>query len=217
MYGLFLLFGVEGMPPAPFMPKNTREISRLKGYGKEFGTKAAGTVARYFRNQEDSRRKETVRDVLSMVFLKLYTDKSLKNTLEGKDLSFAEHYILRAVHNQALDVVRSEKKRKTEDVEDMLVEPASWDTIGDILPQAEQSEIIRDIKRVVGDERAEDVALYFQLMLDGYSDVEITKGRLLPYLREKEFQDDSRADGMLDKYKRKIREVLLKHDVQPPV
>jgi hypothetical protein len=140
----------------------------------------------------------------------LYSDSNLANTLKGVDLRDAENYVLKTVRNQAIDYIRRESIRKTEDIDTLVTDPHSWGNLDKLLPESEQDQILDEIRSSVGIDRAEDVALYFQLMLDGFSDVEITKGKMLPYLKDKEISE-GRADGMLDKYKRKIREVLVDH------
>lgn len=208
MYGLFLLYGVTDMPPAPFIPKNTKEISRLKGYGREFGARASGAVLRYFRN--DARRNEILQDVLSTVFMKLYADPNLESQLKGKSLSFAEHYVLKAVQNESIDQSRKEKIRKHDNFEDLVDQPGNWDNLGEMIPQSEQDQILNEIENSVSPLMSKDIGLYFKLILDGYSDAEITRGKMLPYMEDKTITPD-KADGRLYKYKKTIKDVLENH------
>lgn len=216
MYGLFLLYGVTDMPPAPFMPKNTREISRLKGYGREFGKKAYGAALRYFKNDSRTRsqsantREDLIQDVLSRVFLKLYSDTDLESKLRGQSLSYAENYTLSSVKTETLDTLRREKIRAHEAIDDIVEQPAAWDNLGDLIPRSEQQQIISELESSVSSDYAGDIGLYFQLILDGYSDAEITRGRMLPYLEDKDIPVN-RADSRLDKYKRTIKTVLEDH------
>jgi len=216
MYGLFLLYGVTDMPPAPFMPKNTREITRLKGYGLDFGKRARGAAFRYLKNdfrtrsQNSFTRDDAIEDVLSRVSLKLYSDKNFKNKIQGQSLSYAENYTLSAVKNETINTLRREKLREHDTLDDVVEQPSAWDNLGDLIPQSEQQQIITELESSVSSDYAEDIGLYFKLILDGYSDVEITRGRMLPYLEGKEFPDN-RADSRLDKYKRTIKNVLEQH------
>jgi hypothetical protein len=216
MYGLFLLYGVVDMPPAPFMPKNTREITRLKGYGREFGKRAFGTVFRYIKSDPRVRGNDTItrddliQDVLSRVFLKLYSDTTLESKLSGQSLSYAEHYTLSAVKTETIDTLRREKTRAHDSIDDVVEQPAAWDNLGDLIPEAEQKQIIDELEGSVSSNFAKDIGLYFKLILDGYSDVEITRGRMLPYLEDKEVTVD-KADGRLNKYKQTIKTVLEDH------
>lgn len=216
MYGLFLLYGVIEMPPAPFIPKNTREITRLKGYGREFGKRAFGTVFRFIksdprvRGQGTITRDDIIQDILSRVFLKLYSDTSLESKLRGQTLSYAEHYTLSAVKNETIDALRREKTRAHDSIDDIVEQPEAWDNLGDLLPESEQRKIIDELESSVSPNFSKDIGLYFQLILDGYSDVEITRGRMLPYLEDKDIPVD-KADGRLNKYKQTIRNVLVDH------
>lgn len=216
MYGLFLLYGVTGMPSAPFLPKDTREISRLKGYGRDFGKRAFGTVLRYiksnpqFRSRNDVTRDNFIEDILSKVFLKLYSDPSLEGKLRDQSLSYAENYALSAVKSETIDTLKFEKRREHEVIDEVVGQPAAWDNLGDLIPQEEQKKIIHELEGSVSSDYAEDIGLYFQLIMEGYSDVEITRGRMLPYLENKEVTPD-KADGRLWKYKQKIKTVLEDH------
>ena len=82
--------------------------------------------------------------------------------------------------------------------------------LGDLIPQAEQQQIIHELESSVSENFSEDIALYFQLILEGYSDAEITRGRMLPYLEAKDIPAD-RADSRLNKYKQTIKTVLEDH------
>jgi hypothetical protein len=204
------------MPPAPFIPKNTREISRLKGYGRDFGKRAFGTVFRYIKNDPRVRgnntitRDDIIQDVLSRVFLKLYSDTSLESKLRGQSLSYAENYTLSSVKNETLDALRREKIRAHDSIDDIVEQPAAWDNLSELIPPSEQQKIINELESSVSSTFAKDIGLYFQLILDGYSDVEITRGRMLPYLEDKEVTVD-KADGRLNKYKQTIKTVLEDH------
>lgn len=216
MYGLFLLYGVTGMPPAPFTPKNTREISRLKGYGRDFGKRAYGAALHFFKNDSRTRsqnaltRDDLIQDVLSRVFLKLYSDPSLEGKLRGQTLPYAENYTLSSVKTETIDSLRREKIRMHDSIDDIVERPAEWDSLGELIPRDEQQRIINELEHSVSSNFAEDIGLYFQLILDGYSDVEITKGRMLPYLEDKDIPTD-KADSRLNKYKQTIKTVLTDH------
>jgi hypothetical protein len=193
-YGLFLLYGVTGMPPAPFTPKNTREISdaRLKGYGRDFGRRAVGLAQLRLNGEADQ-----VEEALSYVSLQLLSN-SFKEGVYGKDLHEAERYVLGMVHHRALDQLRKEKKNPELPVEEVF-DSGSWDELGDLIPEREQEAILRKLET---QRSAPDLAQYFQLLLEGYNTNQIAQGQMLPV---------AKSQQALRRYQGLIKNVLRQH------
>ena len=82
--------------------------------------------------------RSSVDEVLSLAAMKLISNKSVENSIRGKDLHQAENYVLRSVQNQALDLLRSERVRRHEDITELLHEPGSWESLGELIPEREQ-------------------------------------------------------------------------------
>lgn len=204
IYGLFLLYGVEGMPEPPFMPKNTRDISRLRGYGGDFGKKAFNFALRLFK--ADSMKVERAQETLSLAFLKLFSDSSLEGKLKGKPLAYAENYVYLAVKSEAISLMRKERLRAHSDIEDLVQEPASWDNLGDLIPVSEQEALLRELERAVNPETFPDIVEYFRLLLDGHNTQEIAEDRLLPSLQAKPMSQQG-----LRRYEAVIKKVLERH------
>lgn len=200
-YGLFLMYGVTGMPEAPFIPKNTREISRLpKTYGSAFG-KRVEHVVRKFAHGNDA----DLEDLMAFMWSKLLTDNSLKSLISEKPLKEAENIVLRSAQNAAKDWLRYEGYRRHSDI-DELVNLGGWAKLDNILLETEKDKIMRDLERSVSDRLAPDLPLYFQLLLDGYSTEEIAKKQMLPSLKEKPMSPQA-----LSGYRKEIEKVLQKH------
>jgi type I site-specific restriction-modification system R (restriction) subunit len=206
MYGLFLLYGVEGMPTPPMMPKNTKDIDKLHGYGQEFGKKAYNFALRLFR--ADSMRVDRASETLSLTFMKLFSDPTLKGKLAGKPLAYAENYALSAVRSEAVGTMRKEKVREHSNIEDLVHEPASWDNLADMIPRAEQEELLKELERSVNSETFPDIVEYFQLLLEGHNTQEIARERLLPSLQKRE---QPMSQQGLRRYEDVIKRVLENH------
>ena len=203
IYGLFLLYGVENMPTPPAIPTSTRDFGKLKGYGREFGAKAFHYALKIF--SRDRFKDEKAQEVLSNTVLKLLSDSSLESKLAGKPLLYAENYVYKTIHSVAIDFMRRDRGTH-ENIEELIEEPASWDNLEDIIPQAELAQIINELERSVNLNNMPDIALYFQLLLEGHSTDEIAREKLLPSLQEKPMTQQG-----LRKYEAIIKNVLEKH------
>lgn len=204
IYGLFLLYGVEGMPPAPFIPKTTRDISRLRGYGKEFGQKAFNHALRLYK--ADAMKMERAGEALSMAYLKLFSDPNLANTLNGKPLAYAENYVYATIKSVAFSEMRKEKIRQHSDIEDMIQEPSTWGHFSDVIPVEEQDDLIRDLERSVNLNTFPDIVEYFKLLMNGYNTQEIARDSMLPSLQDKPMSQQG-----LRRYENVVKEVLERH------
>ena len=200
-YGLFHMYGVNGLPRTPVVPETIREIDKLPdGYGAEFGQKARRLAGKYLRDGDQ------VDEVLSLAAMKLISNKSVENSVRGKDLHQAENYVLRLVQNQALDLLRAEKVRRHDDIAELLMEPGSWEEVGNLIPEHEQETIKRELQEAVSPRIMPDLSLYFDLLLDGVSNKEIAEQRMLPSLRDRPMSQQALA-----KYRSKIKDVLRHH------
>ena len=200
-YGLFHLCGVNGLPRTPFVPKTIREIDRLPdGYGSTFGERARRDAVKYLRESDQ------VDEALSIVALKLISNKSVEQSVRGKSVDQAENYVLRMVQNQSLDMLRSEKTRRHEDINELLHEPGSWESLGELIPEREQEAIKRELEQAVSPRMMPDLPEYFELLLSGVSSKAIAEGRMLPSLRERPISQQALA-----KYRSKIKDVLRSH------
>ena len=204
MYGLFLLYGVEGMPTPPMMPKSTKDIDKLHGYGQDFGRKAYKFALSLFR--ADSMREDKAKEALTLAFMKLFSDSALKGKLAGESLSYAENYTLSAVRSESVGMMRKEKVREHSDIEDLVHEPASWDNLADMIPRSEQEALLKELERSVNLETFPDIVEYFQLLLEGHNTQEIARENLLPSLQQK-----SMSHQGLRRYEDIIKRVLEHH------
>lgn len=201
VYGIFLLHGVTGMPEASIVPKTTREIDRLpKGYGHDFGV-AARNLARKFFTEDDQ-----VDDLLAAVSLKVLSDSTLHRGITGKPLSEAKSYVFRAVANRARDMLRSQKVRRHDDLDDLVQDPSSWSALGDLIPAREQDQIRQELEAAVSARLLPDLPLYFDLLMDGFSNAEIANKRMLPSLKQRPMSQQGLA-----KYRDRLKAVLEKH------
>jgi len=201
-YGLFLMYGVTGMPETKIVPKNTREINKLpKTYGSRFGKRVEGVARKFVRGNDAD-----LEDLMAFMWSKLFTDQTLKDLVAGKPLDEAERIVMRSIQNVAKDWLRYEGRRRHEDIDEMVNAPGGMEQLNDVLLESEKEEIMSDLERAVSDRLAPDLPLYFQLLLEGYTNSEIADKQMLPSLK-----DSPMSHQALAKYRKKIEEVLLKH------
>jgi DNA-directed RNA polymerase specialized sigma24 family protein len=138
--------------------------------------------------------------------LKLLSNHSIEQSVRGKDVYQAENYVLRLVQNQALDLLRSQKVRRHEEISDVIEDPKSWQALGEIIPPREIDQLRRELERAVSPTLLPDLPLYFDLLLDGYSNKQIAEDKLLSSLKAKPMTQQGLA-----KYRDKIKDVLRGH------
>jgi len=192
------------MPTPPFIPKTTRDISRLKGYGKEFGQKAFNHALRLYK--ADSMKVERAGETLSMAYLKLFSDSNLKNTLKDKPLAYAENYVYATIKSVVFSEMRKEKLRSHSDIEDMVAEPSTWGHFSDVIPVEEQDDLIRDLERSVNLNTFPNIVEYFKLLMSGFTTQEIANKSLLPSLQDKPMSQQG-----LRRYEDVVKGVLERH------
>jgi len=200
-YGVFHLLGVEGLPRTPVVPKTVREIDRLPNdYGLEFGNRAQNIARKYLHDQDD------VEEVPSMVAMKLLSNESLRKNIKGKYIRDAQNYVLRAVQNLSVDFLRTQKAHRYEEITDLIREPGSRENLGDLIPEPEQQRIKQELEESVSPRLMPDLPIYFDLLLDGFSNKEIAERRLLPSLESRPISQQA-----MPKYRDKLKNVLRKH------
>lgn len=202
-YGIFLLSGVTGMPEAPFIPKTTRDISRLpRNYGVDFGKKAQAQAMKGAKgNETDSE------DILSQTWTKLLTSESIKSSLKDKSLKEAENIVLHTVYTTGLDFLKSKNRQRIDEVEGIIEQTeGDWGDLGEMLLEGEKKDLLRKMEKAVSPRVAPDLPLYFQLIMDGVSNKTILDEGMLPSLR-----DNPVSEITLYKYRNSIKDVLEKH------
>jgi len=201
-YGLFLLYGVVGMPRVDFIPKTIREIDKLpRELGRDFGYKCRNVAAKYLGGSDDAGE-----ELLSEVVVKLISSPDVKRVLNGEVLSRAESYVFKIIRNMAIDQLRKIHVRRHEDIDELIESPSHWDDLGKILTEREKDQLSMELKEAVSPQLLPDLPLYFQLMMEGYSNAEVAEQRMLPSLKEKPISQQALA-----KYRTKVRDVLERH------
>jgi len=201
-YGMFWLLGIEGLPRTPVLPATIKDIDRLpRGYGHDFGIRAQAVARKYLHDDEDA-----VEEVLSVVALKLATSESIRRAIADKRIRDAENYVLRTVQNQTLDYLRSNKVRRHQEISEMIEEPASWQDLAELIPEREQEGIREELERAMGPRLHRELPLYFDLLMDGFSNQQIANDRMLPSL-----QSQPMSQQALSKYRDRLKAVLRNH------
>jgi DNA-directed RNA polymerase specialized sigma24 family protein len=201
-YGLFMLYGVLGLPRVDVVPKTIRDIDKLpRDFGNEFGFKCRNTAAKYLRFADE------IEELLSSLVVKLISSDSVRKALDGEQLHRAESYVLTMIRHSAIEKLRSDKVRRHEDIAELIEEPSPhWDQLGHILTEREKDQLSIELEKAVSRRLLPDLPLYFQLMMEGYSNAEVAEQRMLPSLKEKPISQQALA-----KYRAKLKEVLERH------
>ena len=201
-YGMFWLLGIEGLPRTPVLPATIKDIDRLpRDYGRDFGIRAQAVARKYLRDDEDA-----VEEVQSVVALKLATSEPLRRAIADKRIRDAENYVLRTVQNQTLDYLRSDKVRRHQEISEMNEEPASWQDLAELIPEREQERIREELERAMGPRLHRELPLYFDLLMDGFSNQQIANDRMLPGL-----QSQPMSQQALSKYRDRLKAELRNH------
>jgi hypothetical protein len=192
MYGLFWVWGVEGLPPLPNPPTTLREISRVpKGYGAAFGRSVYGAVMSKLKSDD------MVSEVLSDFLLKVMSkDHELAAKLKGMPVKQAEAYIMVSVMHARVNQQRKNFRRKDkagpEDISDTQIEHVMEDPdrgeLKDLFPPDVMHSITKDIQSIFEKKNrpdiARDIPLYLQHMSNGIKDSDIIGRKMLPFLEE---------------------------------
>lgn len=156
VYSKFIQAGVQGLPDIKGTPalemaammKGPRAESKLpSGYGRNFGEKLYRTLLKKFRNPE------LVEEAISNTVVKLVSGQM--RVEEGVELPKAESFVITSAINAAMDLLRSRKRDKAdqmpmddEGVELDMVDPNSFQQIGDMLSPSEMRNMLREISLV---------------------------------------------------------------------
>jgi len=185
-YGLFLMHGVTGMPPAPFIPTNNRQISRLpSSYGKAYGTFIRSIIIRKLKTNSNS--SDAVEDILAIAWQKLVSPSAV-SAYSGKTLQEAEKYVNELVKNTVLSYLKYERRRRHEEYEEMTdaVSNGSWENLDTFLLESQKEAIVEGIQQKFRKQPdfAADIPKYISLLFEGYNPLEIWEGGLLPSLQK---------------------------------
>ena len=172
---LFIQSGIEGVQVPPKL--QARDPSKLTindivralpvGAGAALGRRALGLALKVTKDRNKAE------DVLGTVATKIIDGRAKLHP--GTSLSTAKSYILKAVSNTALDLLRAEQRRReaplvrNEGPEIDLADPRSL-TVLETLPRMTLRRVLHDVARV--HPRAE---AYLQSALQGLSKTEIAK------------------------------------------
>ena len=139
-YGVFLMNGVTGLPEAPFVPTNAKEIDKLpRGYGQEFGIAARNLARRFFADED------RVDELLASLSVALLSNATLHRGIARKPLGEARSYVFGMVANLARDMLRSQKVRRHEVLDDVIADPSSWASLANLIPESEQESIQEEL------------------------------------------------------------------------
>lgn len=115
-------------------------------------------------------------------------------------------YVYKVIGNQAKDVLRYQKVRQHQLLDEAVHDPSAWAALGRLIPERERDDIEDELKAAVSPRFVPDLTTYLNLLLDGYSNKEIAEKRLLPSLKEQPITHQALA-----KYRAKVKEVLERH------
>lgn len=223
-YGLFLMAGVTGMPtinghpPEVFEPESVQDIPHRipRGYGREFGAKVYRTLLKNFGGYVD-----IVEDIMSAGMLKvLNKENEFFSDLRGLPLARAEQILIVRLIRLGKDMVRKfdtqHGRLKSKPVDDegrdvieTIEDPNSWADLGEMIPERVIDNIQKDLAAKINPKVLPDLPLYFKLLMEGYTDAEILRDRMLPFLQG---SDKVMTQGnWVTTYKNKIKDVMERH------
>lgn len=221
MYAEFIKHGVTDMPDIGGQPAvawkerldkaGTRAGDMIpRGTGKDFAQKAWRVLLSQTKNSE------TTEEVMTLVIEKIIKNPNL---IKPETLRSAEGYIIQALKATHIDRVRADKRRKeiigpsltVEDAEsggDIVLDPedpSSWKEIGEMIPESELREILRDLKSL-----HPSAAAFVDLSFQGYTPTEMAREGLLPHL-EGQPTSVQNVHQWIQKWKPRIQQVIQKH------
>lgn len=215
VYGLFHIWGVEGLPPLVNPPKNLTQISKVpRGYGLDLGKYAYKTLLSRLRDPEK------VEEVLSEFLTFKIMDKQhkLADKFKGKPLDEASKLVIFALKNFASDT-RSRDNRREKNETPQAVDPESGaildtpsgaEALDEVLPPGEINQVVQEVQRILSKKNpdiARDIPLYFDYLMDGNTDSKIIGNKMLPFLQDHPMSQQAWSKG----YKDVIKNVLDKH------
>lgn len=144
-------------------------------------------------------------------------DKSnrLNKAMVGLPYTECRALLLTSMKNLGIDVLRRRKKEEftidDPETDRVIEDPGSWDELGEYIPERTLLEIEKDLAKSVNPKLLPDLPLYFKLLVDGYADSEILKGKMLPFMKDFGEFSHSQYVNWQKTYKDKIKAVLKKH------
>ena len=217
VYGLFWIWGVEGLPPIPNAPKTLSQISRVpRGYGLDFGKRVFGMVKSKLQGNVD-KTEEYLSEFLTIKIM----DKQhkLADKFKGLPLNEAEAIVMTAVRNFAMDMKRDDSRGRNidgpntndlSDVQHMIEAPDQGGAAEELMDEGSLPVVIREVQKLIAPKRpdiAKDIPLYFDHLLDGLSDAKIIKNKMLPFLEENPMSQAAWSMG----YREVIKNVMNQH------
>lgn len=220
MYAEFIKREVSGLPDIGNEPASawkdrldkagTRAGDLIpRGTGREFAQKAWKILLSMTKNPE------ATEEVMTLVIEKIIKNPSL---IKPEPLRVAEGYIIQALKATYIDRMRFERRRKNIQGPSLTVEdesgesvtldpedPSSWKEIGEMIPESELREILRDLERL-----HPSAAAYVNLSFQGYTPAEMAREGLLPHLEGKPTSPQN-VHQWVQKWKPRIQQVLQKH------
>lgn len=217
VYGLFWIWGVEGLPPLQNPPKMLPQISRIpRGYGLDFGKRVFGMAVSKFSGDRD-KAEELLSEFLTIKVM----DKQhkLADKFKGLPLKEAESIVMTAVKNFVRDTKRdTHREEKVEgpgktdlsETQHLLNSPDQSQVVEELISEGELSRVVQEVQRMIAPKRpdiAKDIPLYFDLLMDGTSDSKIINNKMLPFLEGAPMSQQAWQQG----YKEVIKKVMDKH------
>lgn len=181
VYAEFVKRGVQDLPDIGDVPALAWQDKLLKlrsragdklprSYGRKFGQMAWNVVLSKARNPE------VVEDAMTAVIEKLLKNPTVIR--EGVTRAEAEGFVLKALKNEAIDLLRKQTRRREEgEFTRDIADPDTLRQLEDMLPPTVLREIIRDLDRV-----HPSAAAYVELVFQDYDDREIAQNAMLPHM-----------------------------------
>lgn len=219
VYGLFHIWGVEGLPPLQNPPKNLTQISKVpKGYGLDFGRHVYSMLLPKLRDTDK------VEEVLSDFLTSKILDKQhkLAAKFKGKTLDEARKIVVVSLKNFLIDGYRGEGTRNRREVPnqldpesgEILDTPAGAESLDEILPPGELNQVVQEVQRLLSPKNpdiARDIPLYFDFLMDGTPDSKIIGNKMLPFLQDRPMSPQAWSKGYKDVIKKVLDNHLSRH------
>ncbi len=188
-YAEFLKANVEGMPPGA--EPGTKPERLPPGYGQRFGERLYALLL------QKSRNPDMVEEVLAE--LMVTASKGKFDIRPGTTLRGAEQYVIRAALNILINIIRSNKRNQTEEIDDTVdvSDPNAFQSLDKMLPRAELERLMQDLSRI--NPRAPS---WLEAQLEGLRNVE---------LAEEWGVSKSNITGWEQRYVPEIKKVVLRY------
>ncbi len=212
-YGLFNLYGVEGLPSTDVKIRSNRDFFKLPpSYGLAFGQRVRAMLTR-FKLSTDK-----VEDILSHVWIRLLTDNKLEHLLRDRSLNEAEAIIVQSVLNYARDTISKDKVRRAppldEDELAAVLERGddtvqTWSALDHLITKQDRQSIVRELEQISAQGSSpilRDLPEIFSLLLEGYTIRDMLRDKMLPSTKQRDYTEQN-----FTTYRNTIRDTVLKH------